>query len=97
MSALYTSNVEYYLMLDRSFDRFATTVAEALPFDANSVIIRSYFGRGWPHPQNVRGYYATQLVEPMASFVEQQRSGGYATYADLVSLHILDNRSTVLR
>jgi hypothetical protein len=92
VSALYTSNVEYYLMLDRSFDRFAATVASHLPRAANSVIIRSYFGRGWPHPQNVRGYYATQLVERMETFAAQQAAGGYASYADLVSVNILENR-----
>ena len=92
VSAFYTSNVEYYLMLDRSFDRFAATVSSALPWNDTSVIIRSYFGRGWPHPQNIRGYYATQLVERMETFVEQQAAGGYASYADLVSVNILENR-----
>lgn len=92
VSAFYASNVEYYLMLDRSFDRFAATLAESIPFADNGVIIRSYFGRGWPHPQNVRGYYATQLVEPAGAFVDQQRNGGYRSYADLVSVNVLENR-----
>lgn len=89
VSAFYTSNVEYYLMLDGSFDRFAATVAESLPHRENSLIIRSYFSRGWPHPQNVRGYYATQLVEPMATFVAEQKAAGYRSYADLVTRNIV--------
>lgn len=92
VSALYTSNVEYYLMLDRIFEHFAATVAESLPYDDTSVLIRSYFGRGWPHPQNLRGYYATQLAEPLSSFVEEQRAGGYTSYAELVSRNVLENR-----
>ncbi len=92
VSAFYTSNVEYYLMLDHTFDRYARTVAETMPVDARSIIIRSYFSRGWPHPQNLPGYYATQLVEPLTSFVRTQRSGGYRSYADLVSVNIVSNR-----
>ena len=92
VSAFYTSNVEYYLMLDGSFDRFASTVAESLPFDNRSVAIRSYFSRGMPHPQNMNGYYATQLVEPLHTFVAEQKGGGYRSYADLVTKNILPVR-----
>ena len=92
VSAFYTSNVEYYLMLDGTFDRFASTVTESLPHGGNGVMIRSYFSRGVPHPHNMNGYYATQLVEPLTRFVEEHRNGGYASYADLVSKHILPFR-----
>ena len=66
VSAFYTSNVEYYLLEDGSFDRFADNVA-ALPFDEGSVIIRSFFGRnfGFVHPQSVPGYYSVQLLQGM--------------------------------
>ena len=43
VSAVYTSNVEFYLWGDGSFGRFAATVA-ALPHDSRSVILRSYYG-----------------------------------------------------
>jgi hypothetical protein len=92
VSALYSSNVEYYLMLDGTFDRFAATVTESLPLDDSSVIIRSYFSRGMPHPQNLNGYYATQLVEPLHTFVEEKKAGGYQSYADLVTKNILPVR-----
>jgi hypothetical protein len=92
VSAFYTSNVEYYLMLDGTFDQFASTVAQSLPFDNSSVMIRSYFSRGMPHPQNMNGYYATQLVEPLHTFVAEHKGGGYHSYADLVTKNILPVR-----
>jgi hypothetical protein len=91
ISAFYVSNVEQYLMRDGVFDRFATTTAE-LPFDENSVIIRSYFGRGWPHRDNIPGYYATQLLERIEDFANQQKNGGYTSYLELVQKNILPLR-----
>jgi hypothetical protein len=95
VSALYTSNVEYYLMRDGegAFDRFAETV-KGLPRDDRSVIVRSYFGR-WlagEHPQSVPGYFSTQLLQTMASLVREHEGGGYQTYADLVRKHSLELR-----
>ena len=91
ISAFYVSNVEQYLMRDGVFDRFATTTAE-LPFDRRSVIIRSYFGRGWPHRDNIPGYYATQLLERIADFANQHKNGGYTSYLELVQKNILPLR-----
>lgn len=91
ISAFYVSNVEQYLMRDGVFDRFATTTAE-LPFDEKSVIIRSYFGRGWPHRDNIPGYYATQLLERIEDFANQQKNGGYTSYLELVQKNILPLR-----
>ena len=52
LSVLYVSNVEFYLMREGSFDAFAASV-RTLPFNAHSVIIRSYFGGGFygSHPR----------------------------------------------
>jgi len=85
VSALYTSNVEFYLMRQGRFDRFAENVA-ALPWDARSVIIRSYFNR-WTstHPQTVPGYASTQLVQTFDRFLTTYERGGYASYWDLVN------------
>ena len=91
VSAFYTSNVEQYLLRDGSFDRYAATVAK-LPYDAKSVMIRSYFtGGGFrpPLPQSVPGYASTQLVQPLASFVAEHARGSYTSYGDVVSLGIL--------
>ncbi len=96
VSALYTSNVEFYLMRgfkDDDFSHFAASVS-LLPRDERSVIIRSYFNGAWgyEHPQSVNGYYSTQLLQTMDSFVKENSSGGYKSYADLVGKHILDLR-----
>jgi hypothetical protein len=88
LSALYVSNVEFYLMREGTFDAFAASV-KALPRDARSVIIRSYFGGGFygAHPQSVPGYFSTQLLQTVESFATEAAKGGYATYIDLVSKH----------
>lgn len=91
VSAFYTSNVEFYLMASGTFDRFARNV-ERLPRGSNSVIIRSYFGRGYPHPQSVPGYYSTQLLQSMEGFVTDEVDGGYRSYSDLVVRNMLDLR-----
>jgi hypothetical protein len=88
LSAFYVSNVEFYLMREGSFDAFAASV-RTLPHDSRSVIIRSYFGGGFygSHPQSVPGYFSTQLLQTIDSFVTEAARGGYATYMDLVSKH----------
>lgn len=93
LSVLYVSNVEFYLMREGSFDAFASTV-RALPHDARSVIIRSYFGGGFygSHPQSVPGYFSTQLLQTVDSFVAEAGRGGYASYFDLVNKHNLELR-----
>ncbi len=91
VSAFYTSNVEFYLMRGSSFDTFAENVRQ-LPRGENSVIIRSYFNGTWgyEHPQTVNGYYSTQLLQTLDSFVKEHASGGYQSYQDLISKHLLD-------
>ncbi|HUQ80625.1 MAG TPA: hypothetical protein VM076_05800 [Gemmatimonadaceae bacterium] len=90
VSALYVSNVEFYLMREATFDAFAATV-RTLPHDSRSVIVRSYFGGGFygPHPQSVPGYFSTQLLQTLDTFVSESARGGYSTYMDLVSKHNL--------
>jgi hypothetical protein len=92
ISAFYTSNVEQYLMRDgTSFDRFAANLRR-LPRDARSVIIRSYFGGSFyrQHPNSVAGYYSTQLLQTFDSFVTEHEAGGYQTYRDVVTKHVLE-------
>lgn len=88
LSAMYVSNVEFYLMREGTFDTFAASV-RAIPRDSRSVIIRSYFGGGFygPHPQSVPGYFSTQLLQTLDTFASESAKGGYATYIDLVSKH----------
>jgi hypothetical protein len=93
VSAFYTSNVEFYLMREGTFDQYLENV-KRLPRDERSVVIRSFFGGtfGTPHPQAVPGYYSTQLLQTLETLVQEQANGGYRTYLDLVTKHSLDLR-----
>ena len=91
VSAFYTSNVEFYLMRGDDFEHFADNV-KLLPRDEKSVIIRSYFNGTWgyPHPQSVSGYYSTQLLQTIDSFVKEYANGGYHSYTDVISKHMIE-------
>jgi hypothetical protein len=93
VSAFYTSNVEFYLSRGDDFDQFAKSV-KLLPREANSVIIRSYFNGtfGYAHPQSVSGFYSTQLLQTMDSFVKEFSAGGLQSYTDVISKHSLELR-----
>jgi hypothetical protein len=93
VSAFYTSNVEFYIVRDGGFRRFVGNVAD-LPRGEPSVIIRSFFGGKFRsrHPQAVPGYYSTQLLQTIDSFAEEQESGGFPNYLDLVTKHSLTLR-----
>jgi hypothetical protein len=86
VSAFYTSNVEYYLVQDRSFHKFIANLRR-LPHDEESVIIRSYFGRnfGYLHPQAVPGYYSVQLLQPIENLISGYDEGRFRTYLGLVT------------
>lgn len=85
LSAFYSSNAEDYVLRDGNFATFARSIA-ALPRDANSVFIRSYFGGG-NHPEAVSGYYSTQLLQKADVFVKE--SAGYTNYRQLVRSNYL--------
>jgi hypothetical protein len=94
VSAFYTSNVEFYLMRgyrEDDFNRFAENI-KLLPRHERSVIIRSYFNGTWGynHPQTVNGYFSTQLLQTIDSFVKEFSSGGYQSYSDVISKHNLE-------
>ena len=86
VSAFYTSNVEYYLMRDGSFGNYIQNL-ERLPIDDNSVIIRSYFNRGFRdrHPDAVPGYSSTQLVQTIEDLLADHAKGRVSSYWDLVT------------
>ena len=92
VTALYTSNVEYYLFRDGTFPAFAANVA-SLPRDPDAVIVRSYFptARG-RHPLAVPGYWSAQLVHPMERFVEVANGEGFRGYLDLVTRDAVEPR-----
>lgn len=87
VSAFYLSNVEQYLIQrDQGFDRYVANV-KALPHNAQSVIIRSYFGRfGQTHPLYVPapGNVSTSMIEPIDSFLRRVSAREIGGYPDLV-------------
>lgn len=84
ITALYVSNVEYYLVRDASLDRYLETLA-GLPLADDAVIIRSYFNRFRRLPETVPGYASTQLVRPVGPLLEAWRAGELAGYMSLVT------------
>ncbi len=86
VSALYASNVEFYLWRQGKMDAFFANL-ERLPRNGRSVLIRSYFGGGFraPHPERVPGYASTQLVEPLGPLLEAHRRGEIRSYWELVT------------
>jgi hypothetical protein len=85
VSAFYTSNVEFYLMGDGTFDEFMDNVRR-LPRNRRSVIIRSYFpSGGGPHPQAVQGYYSTQLLQRFDDLIDIVERRRIRSYFDLVT------------
>jgi hypothetical protein len=93
LSALYVSNVEFYLMREGGFEAFAEN-AKTLPRNERSVIIRSYFNGPYTygHPQWIPGYFSTQILQTMESLVTEYAKGGYPSYLDLVTKHSLPLR-----
>lgn len=93
VSALYTSNVEYYLMRGEEFERYGRNVS-SLPRDGKSVLIRSYFSNTWgrTHPMSVPGYYSTQLMTTLDSFAAEFAAGGFRGYSDVIGKGLLKLR-----
>ena len=86
VAAFYLSNVEQYLMgRDGGFDEYVKNV-RTLPHDSTSVIIRSYFGRGMPHPLYVpvAGNVSVSMVETMNSFLRAYAAGELTSYSAVV-------------
>ena len=93
VSVLYVSNVEFYLMREGTFEAFAEN-AKTLPRNERSVIIRSYFNGpySYGHPQWVPGYFSTQILQTLDTFVAEYTRGGYSDYLALVTRHSLPLR-----
>ena len=89
LSAFYTSNVEFYLWGDGTFERWRANL-ETLPARDGAVVIRSYFPSfGRAHPSSVPGYYSTQSLQPVSVLV----SGGFDSYWELVTREVSESGS----
>jgi len=88
VTAFYTSNVEFYLLRSRIFDRFAANV-RALPTAPDSVIIRACFDYGRYHPAELSGHHSVMLLQRVPRFLELQAGGAYVTDWDLCTADYL--------
>ena len=77
LSALYASNVEFYLFSDARFDRFVANLGR-LPRTGHGVIIRSVFGR------YARGGGSTSQLQPVNELVDGFPKGRFRYYGELV-------------
>jgi hypothetical protein len=89
VSAFYTSNVEFYLMRDGAFDRFAANL-RALPSGPDSVVIRACFDYGRPHPAARPGHRSVTLLQRLPRFLQLLEAGAYADAGDLCTADYLD-------
>ena len=80
VSVFYVSNVEFYLIRNGVFDRFAENIQE-LPLSDQSLFIRAYFR--FPHPERRPGYVSATLLQRMKRFIENRNAGNYQSYQDL--------------
>jgi hypothetical protein len=62
VTVFYASNVEQYLMRNRSWPLFIRNL-ELLPLDERAVIIRAYWSQHRNHPENIPGYRFTQVLQ----------------------------------
>jgi hypothetical protein len=76
VSAFYTSNVEFYLMRNRTFERFVANVRE-LPTGPDSVLIRACFNYGRSHPAAIPGHRSITLQQRLPRFLELSQAGSY--------------------
>lgn len=86
VSAMYVSNVEFYLVGDGTFEQYMANL-DALPRSTKSVLIRSYFGTGLlgRHTLAVPGYYMTQLLQRFDSLLGRWHANQIITYEDVIA------------
>jgi hypothetical protein len=88
VSAFYTSNVEFYLMRNRVFERYVANLRE-LPSGPESVLIRACFGYGRLHPAEIPGHRSVLLLQRLPRFLELHQAGSYASDWDVCTLDYL--------
>ncbi len=84
VSVFYLSNVEQYLFRAGSFPAFVRNV-QTLPYRANSVLVRSWFGRGFLLPSTVPGSFSTQIAQTFPQFMRLMADTAVVDYWALVN------------
>jgi hypothetical protein len=88
VSALYVSNVEFYLFRQRKWDLFVRNVRH-LPIDDESVVIRAYANLHRPHPEMVDNHITVTLVHKIRTFLDNAEQGIYHSLWDVVTTDYL--------
>ncbi len=83
LSALYTSNVEFYLFRDRTFQRFVENLAQ-LPHSDKSLIIRAVFVGAAP-AQLAPGYASASIVQRIDDLLGGYAKGRFRDYRELTT------------
>jgi len=84
VSAFYASNVEFYLMRSGTFDEWVESI-RLLPAMESSVLIRSYFDRGFGGPGMQPGHFSSQHLQTFDRFLAMMDEPIARTYLDLVA------------
>jgi hypothetical protein len=84
VSAFYVSNVEFYLLRNGTFGQFIESV-RAMPHGRNSVLIRSYFDRGFRGPGMQPGHFSSQHLQTFERFLALVDEPVSRSYLDLVA------------
>ena len=88
VSVFYLSNVESYLFRQGSFPAFVANV-RSLPIGPVSVLVRSWFGRGYMLPASVPGHFSTQLTQTIPRFLEVTAEPDSVSYWTLLNDTVL--------
>ena len=84
VSAFYASNVEFYLMRSGTFDEWVESIRR-MPAGESSVLIRSYFDRGFGGPGMRPGHFSSQHLQTFDRFLAMMDEPVARTYLDLVA------------
>jgi hypothetical protein len=84
VSAIYVSNVEFYLFRQRRWSRFVDNIRR-LPVNEKSVFIRAYANLHRPHPQMVGTHITVTLVQNIERFLVNADRGIYRNLWDVVT------------
>jgi hypothetical protein len=79
LSAIYVSNVEFYLFGGGTFSSFVDNL-KGVPYTERSLVIRSVFGA---LRQSAPGYYSSSLVQPVGDLLQGYDAGRFRRYAEL--------------
>ncbi|HVS65474.1 MAG TPA: hypothetical protein VMT85_18445 [Thermoanaerobaculia bacterium] len=82
VTAIYVSNVEYYLLGTPAFDRWVGNV-RSLPLADDARMIRACFHYGQRHPASLPGHRSTLVVQPAADLLEWASEPRYRSYWEL--------------